>query len=135
MRIQQRIAGPKSSAIPSATSDGRSDSPAIHGSRWRVKTLSAIRFRRCDGCYLFCGGEYSKCVSSLDEAECEGDLVASVCGDEQRPDGEDRGAADITDGTQYSSATRRSETAAVPIALLLLAPSMMGVAVALEALR
>ena len=100
-------------------------------------TLSAFcnSARRCDGCYLFCGGEYSKCVSSLDEAECEGDLVASVCGDEQRSDGEDRGAADITDGTQTSSATRRPETAGVPLALMLLAPSMMGVAVALEALR
>jgi hypothetical protein len=59
--------------------------------------------------------------------------VASVCGDEQRTDGEDRGATDITDGSQTSSATRRSETAvAVPIGLLLLAPSMMGVAVALR---
>jgi hypothetical protein len=60
--------------------------------------------------------------------------VASVCGDEQRTDGEDRGAADITDGSQTSSATRRSETAVsvVPLGLLLLAPSMMGVAVALR---
>jgi hypothetical protein len=61
--------------------------------------------------------------------------VASVCGDEQRTSGQDRGAADITGGTQSSSATRRSEIAGVPLALLLLAPSMTGVAVALEALR